>query len=590
MRKTFYLLLLGLVGLSCVQKQSIKTCSNFTELDDPMQDISSNWDEVANKGLMASFISIDEKPQKSILPAIENRSNQEKIVGWKGETLSSQILLWSNEAISQIELSFSDFKSESATLPSSIAEARFVRYILTEAEYADGCSNRPIDEIPLALAPDMLDNLDCFDMDGKTVRPVWLSIYVPHDATPGLYDGEVYIQAKDQKKQTFNLTIEVLNQELPQPSEWSFHLDQWQHPAAVARVHDLEVWSDAHFQKMEAQFKLLADAGQKVITATLNKDPWNHQCYDEYKDMIIWTKHEDNSWTFDYTVFDRWVQLMMDLGINGMINCYSMIPWGDDLHYRVAETDELVTVEVKPGSEEFNKMWSLFLPDFVEHLRTKGWLAITNISMDERSPEAMEAMLNVLQEYAPELGISLADNHQSYKRYPFIKDLCVAVQHSNEVEDQDKASRREKGLITTIYSCCGNDFPNQFTYSPSAESAFFGWYAEAAHFDGCLRWAYNSWVENPLVDARSHFPSGDSFIVYPDARSSIRNERLIEGIQDYEKIQIIKRQLIEEGSADAMNKLDRLNKAIAKLRITERNESWLSDLNAAKATLIECAR
>ncbi|MDD4055016.1 MAG: hypothetical protein PHG42_04380, partial [Bacteroides sp.] len=62
------------------------------------------------------------------------------------------------------------------------------------------------------------------------------------------------------------------------------------------------------------------------------------------------------------------------------------------------------------------------------------------------------------------------------------------------------------------------------------------------------------------------------------------------GIQDYEKIQIIKRQLIEEGNADAMNKLDRLNKAIAKLRITERNESWLSDLNAAKATLIECAR
>ena len=36
--------------------------------------------------------------------------------------------------------------------------------------------------------------------------------------------------------------------------------------------------------------QLLADAGQKVVTTTLNKDPWNNQCFDSYADMIIWTK------------------------------------------------------------------------------------------------------------------------------------------------------------------------------------------------------------------------------------------------------------------------------------------------------------
>lgn len=38
---------------------------------------------------------------------------------------------------------------------------------------------------------------------------------------------------------------------------------------------------------MRPTMRQLADAGQKVITATLNKDPWNNQCYDAYADMIV---------------------------------------------------------------------------------------------------------------------------------------------------------------------------------------------------------------------------------------------------------------------------------------------------------------
>ena len=40
---------------------------------------------------------------------------------------------------------------------------------------------------------------------------------------------------------------------------------------------------------------MLADAGQKVVTATLNKDPWNHQCFDAYEDMIRWTTRADGT-------------------------------------------------------------------------------------------------------------------------------------------------------------------------------------------------------------------------------------------------------------------------------------------------------
>lgn len=57
-----------------------------------------------------------------------------------------------------------------------------------------------------------------------------------------------------------------------------------------------------------------------------------------------------------------------------------------------------------------------------------------------------------------------------------------------------------------------------------------------------MRWAYNSWGENPLQDSRfRQWPAGDTHYVYPGFRSSIRFEKTLEGIQQYEKIEYLKR-------------------------------------------------
>jgi hypothetical protein len=102
--------------------------------------------------------------------------------------------------------------------------------------------------------------------------------------------------------------------------------------------------------------------------------------------------------------------------------------------------------------------------------------------------------------------------------------------------------------------------PNTLTFSSPAESAFLGWHAAAVNFCGYLRWAYNSWINNQLVDSRfGNLPAGDCFLVYPGG-SSIRMERLVEGIQDYEKIQILRNEL--KGA-----KLEKLNNAIKEFAI-----------------------
>lgn len=560
--------------VGCNSERPKKECPTFSELPDPTADTLSDWSNVPG-GLQASLVSIDVKYPKSVAPNVES-AKVTSLTGWKGERVSGQLLLWTTEDIKQAECEFSDFISPSGKLSADIAQTRFVRYVITDI-FEPGCGYRKPEDFPSSLVPDMLDNLDCFDIPAKTVRPVWLTINIPATAIPGVYKSELTVTAQGQKAQTFEVELNIQNKTLPPATEWQYHLDLWQHPSAVARTQNLELWSDAHFEAMKPLYKMLADAGQKVITTTVNKDPWV-QTFDKYEDMILWTKNADGTWIYDYTIFDKWVEFMMDLGINKMINCYSVIPWKSGIHYKDASTKEMVDVEVIPGTKVFEEMWTPFLTDFKKHLEKKGWLQITNIAMDERGPKEMKLTMDFLNKVAPELGISLADNHKSYKQYPYIKDMSVGA--DAKVDSTDIQFRREKGLITTYYVCCSDKFPNMFTCSELPEGVYAAWYCMAAGYDGFLRWAYNSWVENPLTDSRFvTWPAGDTYIVYPEARSSMRFERLIEGIQDAEKIRLLRKEF-----TDNPEKLKVLENEVAKFNTIEPT-GYVEMINQAKKVL-----
>jgi hypothetical protein len=125
------------------------------------------------------------------------------------------------------------------------------------------------------------------------------------------------------------------------------------------------------------------------------------------------------------------------------------------------------------------------------------------------------------------------------------------------IDKQDLEYRKEKGYLSTFYVCCREPYPNQFTFSPPVESTFMGWYSIANGFDGFLRWAYAHWVEDPLTDTRFRkWPGGDTNFVYPGPRSSIRFERLIEGIQDAEKVRILREEFKAAGARDKLGDLE----------------------------------
>ncbi|MCP4708580.1 MAG: hypothetical protein GY869_08150, partial [Planctomycetes bacterium] len=244
-----------------------------------------------------------------------------------------QLALWSKEPVEQVECEFTEFMSDNGVkLSASIARARFVRYVLTD-EFAGGCGYRKPEDFPVFLYPDGLDNIESFDIEGRTTRPVWVTIDVPEEAEAGIYLSTLKLTADGQDVQTFEFILDVLPRVLPAGTEWEYHLDLWQNPYALARVHEVELWSDEHWEVLRPIMQMLADAGQKVITTSINKKPWAGQTFDPFESMIEWKKTAAGEWEFDYTIFDNWVEFMMGLGIKKQINCYSLQPWNSQVCY-----------------------------------------------------------------------------------------------------------------------------------------------------------------------------------------------------------------------------------------------------------------
>ena len=578
MKKFFYSLMAAAALTAC--SGEYVPVETFIEAEDPValtEEQEAAWDGVSKK-FNAAWGCPDSQYARSIVPE-KVCDKPFHLTVWKGERASAQVVVWTAEGLDGVECKVGDFKSAAGTMPASIAEARFVRYTLADVQNYKFKKGGP--EV---IAPDMLDTLSRFDVEARTARPIWISLQIPSDAAAGTYTADVTVSHHGFGKVKLPLEVEVLNQTLKNPTEWSFHLDLWQHPTSVARAQGLELWSDAHFEAMKPVMTRLRMAGQKVITATLNKDPWNHQCYDAYEPMIKWTKHKDGSWSYDYAIFDRWVQFMLDLGINKYINCYSMVPWNCELEYMDEAKGEMVTIKAEPGTPIFPVIWKPFLIDFKKHLQQKGWLEITNIAMDERSPEAMQAAAKVLMDYAPEMGFALADNHRSYEKFTMMRDVCAAMRHQT-VTPEDIAMRRAQGFTTTFYVCCSPMYPNTFTTSQPYESELLGWKNIAHDYDGMLRWAYNSWAEDPQYDSRfGNWMSGDTYLVYPYNRSSMRFERLIDGIEVTEKIRALRAAGVDMSGVDAV-----LEK-IRSLEITDYNLPWQQVVKEAQAALDEAAR
>lgn len=492
-------------------------------------------------------------------PSLEFQKKAFNHVAWRGEKVFAQAVVSSEEELKDVRLSVSDLRNGKSLIGAENIRLQFVSYVVSDlldtTKYGQCGSREDKSKWGEVLVADVLDINDSMTVPAGRKQPVWMTVSVPSDARPGKYSGKLTVTSSNAKARSLNVELTVADHVLPPARDWAFHLDLWQNPYSVARYENVPLWSEAHFEAMRPVMRMLAEAAQKSVTATIMSRPWNGQTEDAFGSMVTKIRRIDGTWLYDYTIFDRWVEFMFSLGIDRQINCYSMIPWALQFDYIDQATSSPATFQAAPGSEEYNEYWGAFIADFARHLKAKGWFEKTMIAMDERPLESMQAVLGLIRKVEPAFKISLAGNYHEPVIYDIV-DFSETFSGKQEFPESAKAKRKELGLTTTFYTCCAEAHPNMFVISNPDEAAWLGWFAQAEGYDGYLRWAYNSWTLDPLTDARFRtWPAGDCFVVYPGGRGSVRFSKLVEGIQDFEKVRILRSRWQETGNEAKLGQL-----------------------------------
>lgn len=172
-----------------------------------------------------------------------------RIAGARNGAFSGMVVV---KATGGVRASFDGFKGP-GTIPASAVRIRYGMLAVPgfsnardrKARFFDGLADTP--------------------SAGTQVMPVWLTVKVPADATPGAYTGKVSIAATGIPKTEVPVQLEVCGWVMPDANDFRLMVDFMQSPESVAMQYGTPRWSKKHFDLIGQSFKLLGSAGNKTV-------------------------------------------------------------------------------------------------------------------------------------------------------------------------------------------------------------------------------------------------------------------------------------------------------------------------------------
>ena len=478
---------------------------------------------------------------------------------WRGDEVLSRIdFLTRTNEYKNVNLIAEDFVSSDG----KIIESKNISFTYLDSAY--------IEEKGYSLF-DIITDKRSRDMQAKSMYSAWVSVSVPESASAGVYTGELKAVSGTDTVATFTYTLTVYD--LVQP-EISSTVDLWMWPYNSIRYYsgktteeyygqevmediDWETLYNTHLDKkyfpaLESELELYAKAGGDTVFAQVNE--YNRTNGDPYPSLVKWIKNTDGTMSFDYTDFDKWVELNFKHGIDKEIKCYAMGVFSNNIVYYDMSKKKVMCFPDSTGGGYWKRYWAMFLDDFIAHLEKKGWFDITYMAMDEKDYKITKAVIDEVKLHKNKKGESLkiataVATFDCEELFDDIDDLSLAYGMSggrlvNIVEDRNK-----KGLITTLYTC-GPQGSSMLNDAGQSAESIHTTYKEGTN--GFLRWALQKYNANPFETSKNYneeLCAGDCYLIYPSsdnsmkAQSTPRYEKLCEGLRDIEKMRYLENNL-----------------------------------------------
>lgn len=425
------------------------------------------------------------------------------------------------------------------------AEVRFVGFVPVKKGSVDIPAEKKIGGVPGDYPDPLLDAQSVSVEEGKS-QPLWITVYVPTAAAPGRFTAKVEVTG-DGASISVPLEVNVLPVTLPDAR--TLHLTNWFNTGNIAKGHNLKAWGEPFWKTLEAYARMMADYRQNVVIT-----PWTSlvEARDDGKGKL----------TFDFSRFDRWVELFTKAGVIGTIEGSHLggrSEWeAKDFNSswpRMVNADG--SVKPRPGvtvtSDEFRAFLGQYLPALQSHLEARGWLdRYMQHLCDEPIPvnaESYKKLASYVREFAPKLRI--IDACMCSELVGAI-DIWVPQPGHYEKDIEFFRARQKAGDEVWFYTCLSprGKYMNRFIDFPQLDTRLLHWVNFKYGLTGYLHWGFNYWQGEPFSHLEpdwgggTHLPPGDSHIVYPGKRgplSSLRLEALRDGVEDYELLKLLEK-------------------------------------------------
>ena len=349
-------------------------------------------------------------------------------------------------------------------------------------------------------------------------------------------------------------TLNIIDKELPKQE---LLYTNWFHNDCLCTYYKVEVFSEDYWRIVENYIRNAAEHGVNMLLTPVFTPPLDTAVGGERPTVqLVKVIKENNTYSFDFTNFRKYVKLCMDCGIEAFEISHFFTQWGAKHAPKIIATvngkeKRIFGWETKASGKPYRTFLEAFAPAFkkeVEELgiKEKCWLHVSDEPSQKQISEYKKAA-NIIRELFADFNMLDALSEIKYYKNGLIKTPVCG-------EDVADIFRAEVKDFWTYY-CCTQiyDFlPNRMFAQPSSRNRILGVLLYKYDAKGFLQWGHNFWYSqyskrpiNPfkITDAGGSFPAGDSFIVYPgkDGKplNSLRHLVFFDAFQDLRALKLL---------------------------------------------------
>lgn len=406
------------------------------------------------------------------------------------------------------------------------------------------------------LFPDVLEEFDgSFQLIPFYWRSLWIELEIPKDVRPGDYPVVLVLRTLDGRKlRQADVMLHIADVVLP---EQALIHTEWFHSDCLADYYQIPVFSERYWEITENFMRTAVRRGVNMILTPLFTLPLDTLVGRERTTVqLVGVRKKDSLYEFDFTELERWIGLCKKCGFVYFEMGHLFSQWGARYAPKImaevdGKTEQIFGWDTRADSPEYCGFLRQFLPKLIEWLRETGIDQQTYFHISDEPNEgnidSYQAARECVREYL--------------KDYPVLDALSTLRFYQEGIVDYPVPTNvhihefLEAGVEHPwVYYCSGEymDVSNRFFAMPLARTRIIGVQMYLYGVEGLLHWGYNYYNSqysirkiNPylVTDADDAFPSGDSFLVYPQAdgraAESIRLLALEEGLYDYRILKLL---------------------------------------------------